>query len=147
MALNGTIINPGQEFSFNETTGARTEAKGYKPATAYLNGEVVQEPGGGVCQVSSTLYNAVIFAGLKSTERHAHSYEPSYVTPGEDAAVSFGGPDFKFVNNSNYPVAIKTNFVNQELTISIYGVQIVKDGQKVRMASEKTSTIDPPVPV
>ena len=147
VALNGTIINPGQEFSFNETTGARTEAKGYKPATAYLNGEVVQEPGGGVCQVSSTLYNAVIFAGLKSTERHAHSYEPSYVTPGEDAAVSFGGPDFKFVNNSNYPVAIKTNFVNQELTISIYGVQIVKDGQKVRMASEKTSTIDPPVPV
>ena len=147
VALNGTIINPGQEFSFNETTGARTEAKGYKPATAYLNGEVVQEPGGGVCQVSSTLYNAVIFAGLKSTERHAHSYEPSYVTPGEDAAVSSGGPDFKFVNNSNYPVAIKTNFVNQELTISIYGVQIVKDGQKVRMASEKTSTIDPPVPV
>ena len=73
--------------------------------------------------------------------------KPSYVTPGEDAAVSFGGPDFKFVNNSNYPVAIKTNFVNQELTISIYGVQIVKDGQKVRMASEKTSTIDPPVPV
>lgn len=145
-ALNGTIVNPGQEFSFNETTGARTEAKGYKPATAYLNGEIVQEPGGGVCQVSSTLYNAVIFAGLKSTERHAHSYEPSYVTPGEDAAVSFGGPDFKFVNNSNYPVAIKTSFANQELTISIYGVQIVKDGQKIRMASEKKGTIDPPAP-
>ncbi len=145
-ALNGTIVNPGQEFSFNDTTGARTEAKGYKPATAYLNGEIVQEPGGGVCQVSSTLYNAVIFAGLKSTERHAHSYEPSYVTPGEDAAVSFGGPDFKFVNNSNYPVAIKTSFANQELTISIYGVQIVKDGQKIRMASEKKGTIDPPAP-
>ena len=63
--------------------------------------------GGGVCQVSSTLYNAVVFAGLKSTERHAHSYEPSYVTPGEDAAVSYGGPDFKFVNNSEYPLAIK----------------------------------------
>ena len=76
-ALNGTIVKPGQEFSFNNTTGARTEEKGYKPATAYLNGEVVQEPGGGVCQVSSTLYNAVVFAGLKSTERHAHSYEPS----------------------------------------------------------------------
>lgn len=145
-ALNGTIVNPGQEFSFNDTTGARTEAKGYKPATAYLNGEIVQEPGGGVCQVSSTLYNAVIFAGLKSTERHAHSYEPSYVTPGEDAAVSFGGPDFKFVNNSDYPVAIKTSFANQELTISIYGVPVLKEGEKIRMSSEKKGVIDPPAP-
>ncbi|MEG2451662.1 MAG: VanW family protein [Clostridium sp.] len=146
-ALNGIIVNPGQEFSFNNATGARSPEKGYKPAGAYLNGEVVQEPGGGVCQVSSTLYNAVVFAGLTSTERHAHSYEPSYVTPGEDATVSFGGPDFKFVNNSEYPIAIKTGFASQELTISIYGVQIVKDGVKIRMASEKTGDIDAPTPV
>lgn len=148
-ALNGTIVKPGQEFSFNNTTGPRTEAKGYKPATAYLNGEVVQEPGGGVCQVSSTLYNAVVFAGLKSTERHAHSYEPSYVTPGEDAAVSYGGPDFKFVNNSEYPVAIKASFSlsDKKLTVSIYGVPILKDGVKIRMSSEKTGEIDPPSPV
>lgn len=145
-ALNGAIVNPGQEFSFNDTTGARTEAKGYKPATAYLNGEIVQEPGGGVCQVSSTLYNAVIFAGLKSTERHAHSYEPSYVTPGEDAAVSYGGPDFKFVNNSDYPIAVKTSFANRELTISIYGVPVLPEGTKIRMESEKTSELDPPEP-
>lgn len=143
-ALNGTIVNPGQEFSFNDTTGARTEAKGYKPATAYLNGEIVQEPGGGVCQISSTLYNAVVFAGLTSTERHAHSYEPSYVTPGEDAAVSFGGPDFRFVNNSDYPIAIKTSWAKQELTISIYGVPILKEGEKIRMASEKVGTLAPP---
>ncbi len=148
-ALNGTIVNPGQEFSFNNTTGERTEAKGYKPATAYLNGEIVQEPGGGVCQVSSTLYNAVVFAGLKSTERHAHSYEPSYVTPGEDAAVSYGGPDFKFVNNSDYPVAVKASFSSSDrkLAISIYGIPILKDGVKIRMVSEKTSEIDPPAPV
>jgi len=146
-ALNGTIVNPGQAFSFNDTTGARTEAKGYKPATAYLNGEVVQEPGGGVCQVSSTLYNAVIFAGLKSTERKAHSYEPSYVTPGEDAAVSYGGPDFKFVNTSNYPIAIRTSFANQELTISIYGIPILEEGTKIRMESKKTGDLDPPAPV
>ena len=145
-AINGVIVNPGQEFSFNNATGARTEEKGYKPATAYLNGEVVQEPGGGVCQVSSTLYNAIVFAGLKSTERHAHSYEPSYVTPGEDAAVSFGGPDFKFVNNSDYPIAIKTSFANQELSISIYGVQVLENGTKIRMVSEKTSELDPPAP-
>lgn len=145
-ALNGTIIKPGQEFSFNNTTGARTEEKGYKPATAYLNGEVVQEPGGGVCQVSSTLYNAVVFAGLKSTERHAHSYEPSYVTPGEDAAVSYGGPDFKFVNNSEYPLAIKASFSasDRKLTIALYGVPILKEGVKIRMSSEKTGEIDPP---
>lgn len=148
-AINGTIVKPGQEFSFNNTTGERTEAKGYKPATAYLNGEVVQEPGGGVCQVSSTLYNAVVFAGLKSTERHAHSYEPSYVTPGEDAAVSYGGPDFKFVNNSEYPVAIKASFSasDRKLTVSIYGVPILKDGVKIRMSSEKKAEIDPPSPV
>ena len=148
-ALNGTIIKPGQEFSFNNTTGARTEEKGYKPATAYLNGEVVQEPGGGVCQVSSTLYNAVVFAGLKSTERHAHSYEPSYVTPGEDAAVSYGGPDFKFVNNSEYPLAIKASFSasDRKLTIALYGVPILKEGVKIRMSSEKTGEIDPPSPV
>lgn len=146
-AINGTIVNPGQEFSFNNTTGARTEAKGYKPATAYLNGEIVQEPGGGVCQISSTLYNAVIFAGLKSTERHAHSYEPTYVTPGEDAAVSFGGPDFKFVNNSDYPIAIRTKFANNKLTISIYGVPILKKGEKIRMSSVKKQVLDPPPPV
>lgn len=146
-AINGTIVNPGREFSFNDTTGPRSTEKGYKPATAYLNGEVVQEPGGGVCQISSTLYNAVIFAGLKSTERHAHSYEPSYVTPGDDAAVSFGGPDFKFVNNSDYPIAIRTSFANQELKIWIYGVPVLEEGEKIRMVSEKTADIDPPAPV
>ena len=139
-------MNPGQEFSFNETTGPRSTEKGYQPATAYLNGEIVQEPGGGVCQVSSTLYNAVVFAGLKSTERHAHSYEPSYVTPGEDAAVSYGGPDFKFVNNSDYPIAIKASFSDQKVTCSIYGIPVLDEGVKVRMESEKTAELDPPAP-
>ena len=84
--------------------------------------------------------------GLKSTERHAHSYEPSYVTPGEDAAVSYGGPDFKFVNNSEYPLAIKASFSasDRKLTIALYGVPILKEGVKIRMSSEKTSEIDPP---
>lgn len=145
-AIHGVIVKPGQEFSFNETTGPRSTEKGYQPASAYLNGEVVQEPGGGVCQVSSTLYNAVVFAGLKSTERHAHSYEPSYVTPGEDAAVSYGGPDFKFVNNSDYPIAIKASFSDQKVTCSIYGIPVLEKGVKVRMESEKTAELDPPAP-
>ena len=86
-AINGLIIEPGEEFSFNLTTGNRTLEKGYKAAGAYQNGELVEEPGGGVCQVASTLYNAVIFSGIPVTERHAHTFEPSYVTPGEDSTV------------------------------------------------------------
>lgn len=81
--------------------GQRTEAKGYQGAAAYNNGEVVQEIGGGVCQTSSTLYNAVVKAGLKTTTRRSHTFEPSYVTPGTDATVSWGGPDYAFVNNSS----------------------------------------------
>ena len=81
--LNGTIVQPGQELSFNDTVGERTEAKGYQSAAAYSNGEVVQEIGGGVCQVSTTLYNAVLRAGLKISVRRSHTFEPTYVTPGQ----------------------------------------------------------------
>lgn len=148
-ALNGLIIQPGEEFSFNNTTGNRTTDKGYRPAGAYSNGVLVEEPGGGVCQVSSTLYNAVVFSGLTTTERHAHSYEPSYVTPGEDAMVSYdgyAGPDMKFVNNSPSAVAIRTKFESQKLTISIVGIPILEDGVELLMHSEKTAELDPPAP-
>lgn len=149
-ALNGKIIQPGEEFSFNLTTGNRTEAKGYKAAGAYVNGVLVEEPGGGVCQVSSTLYNAVVFAGLKTTERHAHSYEPSYVTPGEDAMVSYdghSGPDMKFINNSKSAVGIKTSFSNQKLIVSVYGIPILEEGVTLSMVSTKTKELAPPEPV
>ena len=148
-ALNGKIIQPGEEFSFNLTTGNRTTDKGYRPAGAYVNGVLVDEPGGGVCQVSSTLYNAVVFSGLKTTERHAHSYEPSYVTPGEDAMVSYdghSGPDMKFVNNSKTAVGIKTSFSDRKLTISIYGNPILEEGVTLSMKSEKVKELDPPAP-
>ena len=148
-ALNGKIIQPGEEFSFNLTTGNRTTDKGYRPAGAYVNGVLVEEPGGGVCQVSSTLYNAVVFSGLKTTERHAHSYEPSYVTPGEDAMVSYDGhscPDMKFVNNSKTAVGIKTSFSDRKLTISIYGNPILEEGVTLSMKSEKVKELDPPAP-
>ena len=148
-ALNGKIIQPGEEFSFNLTTGNRTTDEGYRPAGAYVNGVLVEEPGGGVCQVSSTLYNAVVFSGLKTTERHAHSYEPSYVTPGEDAMVSYdghSGPDMKFVNNSKTAVGIKTSFSDRKLTISIYGNPILEEGVTLSMKSEKVKELDPPAP-
>lgn len=146
-ALNGMIIPSGGEFSFNKTTGNRTTQKGYRPAGAYVNGILVEEPGGGVCQVSSTLYNAVVFAGLDIVERHPHSYEPSYVTPGEDAMVSYDGytgPDMRFKNNSSSAIAIRGKFVDRKLTISIVSIPIVEDGVKVSMSSKKTSEVDPP---
>ncbi len=146
-ALDGMILQPGEEFSFNKATGERSPAKGYRPAGAYLNGELIEEPGGGVCQVSSTLYNAVVFSGLNTTERHAHSYEPSYVTPGEDAMVSFGGPDMKFENNSKNAIAIRTSFSKRKLKISIIGIPILEKGVTLSLTSKKTAELDAPAPV
>lgn len=145
-ALNGMIIPKGGVFSINECTGERTYDKGYRPAGAYVNGILVEEPGGGVCQVSSTLYNAVIFAGLNTTERYAHSYEPSYVNPGEDAMISFPNLDMKFENNTRDSVGILASFANQTLKISIYGIPVLEEGVTLEMKSELTETLplDPP---
>ena len=136
-AINGTILQPGEEFSFNETVGQRTEAKGYKGAAAYNNGEVVEEIGGGVCQTSSTLYNAVLKSGLKTTKRQSHTYEPSYVTPGTDATVSWNGPDYKFVNNSSAAIGIRARYSDQTITISIYGVPVLEEGVTYSLKSTK----------
>ena len=145
-AINGTILQPGEEFSFNETVGQRTEAKGYKGAAAYNNGEVVEEIGGGVCQTSSTLYNAVLKSGLKTTKRQSHTYEPSYVTPGTDATVSWNGPDYKFVNNSSAAIGIRARYSDQTITISIYGVPVLEEGVTYSLKSTKLKDIDPPTP-
>ena len=110
---------------------------------------MVEEPGGGVCQVSSTLYNAVIFAGLKTTERHAHSFEPNYVTPGEDAMVSYdgyAGPDMKFINTSDTAIAIRAVLTGKTLTCSIIGIPILEEGVTVEMSSKKISDLNPPIP-
>lgn len=134
-AINGIVVEPGEEFSFNEATGRRTTEKGYLPATAYVNGAAVQAPGGGVCQVSTTLYNAVVSAGLDSTERSAHTYAAKYVDPGADAAVSYGGPDFCFVNNSEYPVKILASAENADVSVSLLGVPLLEEGEELRMES------------
>lgn len=145
-AINGTIIKPGEEFSFNGTVGKRTEEKGYKGAAAYNNGEVVQEIGGGVCQVSTTLYNAVVRAGLEISYRRSHTFEPSYITPGQDATVSYDQPDFRFINNSKASIGIKASYSNQKMTVSVYGIPILEDGVKWDLRSEKVETLDPPAP-
>ena len=144
-AINGKILQVGEEFSFNKTTGNRTLERGYKPAGAYQNGVVVQEPGGGVCQVSSTLYNAVIKAGLTPTERHAHTFEPSYVTPGEDATVSYdgyAGPDMRFVNTTSSSIAIRADFYDRTVTVSIVGLPVLEDGVTISLSSKKTEEFD-----
>ena len=145
-AINGTVIKPGQEFSFNGTVGQRTEAKGYKGAAAYNNGEVVQEIGGGVCQVSTTLYNEVIKAGLKISSRRSHTFEPSYVTPGRDATVSWDQPDFKFINNSSTAIGLRASYADQKVTVSVYGIPILEDGITWDLDSKKVEDLGTPNP-
>ena len=145
-AINGTVIKPGQEFSFNGTVGQRTEAKGYKGAAAYNNGEVVQEIGGGVCQVSTTLYNAVFKAGLKISSRRSHTFEPSYVTPGSDATVSWDQPDFKFINNSSTAIGLRASYADQKVTVSVYGIPILEDGITWDLDSKKVEDLGTPNP-
>ena len=149
--LNGTIVRPGEEFSFNETVGQRTKEAGFGEAAAYNNGEVVQEVGGGVCQVSTTLYNAVLKAGLKTTARQSHTFKPTYVTPGMDATISWGGPDYKFANlpnkpeysyNSSYAIGIRASYSNQTVTVSIYGRPVLKEGYTFSLDSTQTKTIE-----
>lgn len=145
-AINGTVIKSGHEFSFNGTVGQRTEAKGYKGAAAYNNGEVVQEIGGGVCQVSTTLYNAVFKAGLKISYRRSHTFEPNYVTPGRDATVSYEQPDFKFINTSSTAIGLRASYADQKMTVSVYGIPILEDGITWDLESKKVEDLGVPEP-
>ena len=120
-SLNNVFIDVGAEFSFNFTVGERTEKRGYQKAKIILNGEFADGVGGGVCQVSTTLYNAVLLAGLKVTEFHPHSLPVSYVSPSFDAMVNSGSSDLKFVNNTDNPIIIKTFADGNKLQVEIYG--------------------------
>ena len=145
-AINGTILQPGGEFSFNKMTGNRTTEKGYKPAGAYSNGVVVQEPGGGVCQVSSTMYRVAFQSGMQITYRRSHTFEPNYVTPGQDAAISWDIPDFRFINTSKAAIGIRANYSNRKMTVSFYGVPVLEEGITWSLESEKTDELPPPEP-
>ena len=125
--LNGLVLMPGEEFSYNQAVGQRTKAAGFRKAGAYSNGKVVQEVGGGICQVSSTLYNAVLYANLEIVERTNHYFNPGYVKAGLDATVSWGGPDFRFKNNRNYPIRIVTDTSGKKLKVYIYGLKTDDD--------------------
>ncbi len=131
-AMNGVILQPGQEFNYNACLGERTTAKGYQSAGAYANGEHVQSVGGGICQGSSTLYYCALYANLQITARYDHYFLVSYLPRGLDATVSWGWPDFKFINNRNYPIKIEAFVSGGYLTVRLYGTD--EDGSYVEMA-------------
>ena len=120
-ALNGTLVRPGETFSYNAALGQRTEAKGYKPAGAYAAGKSVETIGGGICQVSSTLYYACLKADLEIVERTAHGFTVSYLPYGMDATVSWGSLDFKFKNNTDYPIRIEAWVSDGQVHVKLIG--------------------------
>ena len=121
--IDGTIVLPGETFSYNQTVGERTIAEGYKEAGAYSGGRVVQDVGGGICQTSSTLYNAVLLANLEIVDRSNHQFLTSYVPAGRDATVAWGSIDFQFKNTREYPIKIEASVKNGVCTMSIYGIK------------------------
>lgn len=142
--INGTVLYPGDEFSAYDTIKPFTEENGYKLAGSYLNGMVVESLGGGICQVSTTLYNAVLLAELEVTQRYNHSMIISYVKPSMDAAIAeSSGKDFKFVNSTEHPIYIEGHTENKNITFTIYGVEYRDPGHKVTYESEVLKTTQP----
>lgn len=121
--INNVILLPGEEFSYNKVVGKRTFENGFKEASIYTSNGVTNGLGGGICQVSSTLYNAVLRANLQIVERRNHSYAVSYVPLGTDATVSYGSIDFRFKNNRKYPIKIISSSVNGVCSVSITGIK------------------------
>ncbi|MEC5425155.1 VanW family protein [Virgibacillus sp. C22-A2] len=119
-AINNYVIFPGEVFSFNDVVGERTKERGYKRAPVIVKGELAEDIGGGICQVSSTLFNAVDLRGIQIVERYAHSRSVPYVPEGRDATVSWWGPDFVFRNMYNQPLLIRANSDNGKMLIQLY---------------------------
>ena len=121
--IDGTVIMPGEIFSYNKVVGKRTIAAGYKNAAIYQDGGVTDGLGGGICQISTTLYNAAIAANMEIEERRNHMFVPSYADAGKDATVVWGSTDFKFKNRRDYPIKIETSVSGGIATVSIYGLK------------------------
>mgnify|MGYP000191618583 CR=1 FL=1 len=148
-ALNGLLVRPGEVVSFNQVVGPRSSEAGYKTAPMIVNNEFVDALGGGVCQVSTTLYNAVLRAGLAVVERHNHSLLVGYVPPGLDATVTYGGADFKFRNSTGKYLYLRTAIQGNRLTVKIFGNSRYKRRVEVRswvtevMAPKRIEQKDP----
>ena len=138
--INGIVLMPGEEFSYNQSVGKRTTSAGFREAGAYSGGKVVNSVGGGICQVSSTLYNAVLRANLEVTDRSNHMFAVGYVPIGTDATVSWGAPDFKFKNNRTYPIKIVTSTSKRNVYVKILGLKEEND-YEVQIISYRTGSI------
>ncbi len=121
--INGTVVMPGETFSYNATVGERTIAAGYRDAKIYQNGQVIDGLGGGICQISSTLYNAVVLANLDIVSRRNHGFVTSYLGAGRDATVVYGATDFRFKNSRKYPIKIVASAKNGIARVAIYGMK------------------------
>lgn len=142
--INGTILLPGETFSTYETITPFTIENGYYLAGSYLQGQVVDSLGGGICQVSTTLYNAVLRAELQIDERHNHSMIVGYVDPSADAAISeSAGKDFKFTNTNEYPIYIESITGGKKITFTIYGCETRDANRKIEFKSETLTTTEP----
>ncbi len=125
-AINNVVVFPGESFSFNKAVGKRTAEKGYLRAPVIIRGELSEDIGGGICQVSSTLFNAVDNAGLKIIQRFSHTRRVPYIPPGRDATVSWYGPDFVFKNTYNQPVLIQAKTLGNYLIIKLYSSDVIQ---------------------
>lgn len=132
--INGLILQPGDTLSYNELLGQRTEAAGYKPAPAYSGTNLINTPGGGICQVSSTLYLASMYAELTALERVSHGFKPHYMQPGTDATVSWPYPDLKLQNNLDFPVKIKAEVTQDKTRVWILGTELRDYDVKVEVS-------------
>lgn len=121
--LNGVVVSPGETFSYNKTLGKRTAEAGYREAGGFAGGRVVQTLAGGICQISSTLYDAVVYANLEIVERHNHMFLAGYVGAGKDATVVYGAYDFKFKNTRKYPIMLKTSIGSGVARIDVFGIK------------------------
>ena len=142
-AVMGTVVMPGQQFSFNQTTGQRTTAKGYLPAAAIAGGTTVDEVGGGVCQVSSTLFNAAVMADMSIVSRSPHTWPSNYVDKGRDATVNWPNLDFVFRNDRSTPIFIVAYYQNRKCTVEIYGASL-GPGEGRDMTSVVIDVTEPP---
>lgn len=139
--LRGVIVGPGEMFSFNDRVGSFSRDRGFRKAPVSYNGELVDDWGGGVCQTSTTLYNAALLAGMDIVERHRHQFAPSYAPPGRDAAVAFSNIDLRFRNPYDFPIRIEGEIGSQLLQITILGGAFSKE--LPRVMSDVTSRTAP----
>jgi len=144
--LNGYFLKPGETFSFNGYFGKRTAEKGFKEAGGIKDGILIQELGGGICQPNTTLCQAVLKADLKVVERSPHSWPSAYTEVGLDATVSWPGPDFKFQNNTEYPIAIVASFKKPDIVISVYG-RLLAPGVSISLVAEHNGYIKEAAPI